>query len=138
MMNKKLIFQLSSFGVGMGIATINLIPPKAEPVFWLVIFVFCAIVIAKKCYSKFFLHGFLVSMLNSVWITLIHILFYDQYIENHPQELLMMENFPLPYSMRIAMLMMGPVIGVMSGIVLGLFSLIASKIIKRKRSSSIN
>ncbi len=132
MMNKKLIFRLSLFGLAMGIATVYFIPSNIEPVLWLAIFVFCAVVIAKKCKSKFFLHGFLVSMLNSVWITTIHIILYDKYIANHPEALAIMEKFPLPYSLRISMLMAGPAIGVMSGIILGLFSVIASMILKRK------
>jgi len=135
MMKKNLIFRLSLFGLAMGIATVYVIPSNIEPLFWFAIFVFCAVVIAKQCHSKFFLHGFLVSMLNSVWITAIHIVIYDQYIANHPDELAMMEKFPLPYSMRISMLMMGPVIGVMSGVILGLFCMIASKTIKRNRGS---
>jgi hypothetical protein len=132
-MNKKLIFQLSLFGMAMGFLTISVISSTAEPIFWLIIFIICAVIIAKNCHSKFFLHGFLVSLLNSVWITAIHIAFYDSYIANHPDELQMMEKFPLPYSMRIAMLMMGPLIGALSGIILGLFSYIASRTIRNKK-----
>jgi uncharacterized membrane protein len=48
----------------------------------------------------------------------------------------MMEKFPLPYTARIAMLLMGPIIGAISGIVLGLFSYIASRLIKRKNHAA--
>jgi hypothetical protein len=136
MMNRKIIFLLSLFGAAMGFATVTIISSAIEPVFWLIIFIFCAVVIAKQCHSKYFLHGFLVSLLNSVWITMIHIVFYESYIAYHPQELQMMEKFPLPYSMRISMLMIGPVIGIMSGIILGLFCYIASKTIKHKKHNA--
>jgi uncharacterized membrane protein len=43
----------------------------------------------------------------------------------------MMKTMPLPDSPRLMMLMMGPVVGVVSGIVLGLFALVAAKILKR-------
>ena len=135
-MNRKLIFKLSLFGLAMAFATVFWISSKIEPYFWIAIFIFCAIKIAKTVHSKYFLHGFLVSMLNSVWITAVHIILYDQYIARHPEELAMMEKFPLPYTARISMLMFGPAIGVMSGIILGLFSIIASYLIKKKRKQS--
>jgi hypothetical protein len=84
-LNGKLIFQLSLFGLAMGVATVFVIPSKIEPLFWLVIFVVCAVVIARTVNDKYFLHGFLVSMLNSVWITTAHIVLFDQYIARHAE-----------------------------------------------------
>lgn len=130
-MNRALIFRLSLLGLFMAVATVFFIPSTIEPVFWLLIFIFCAYQIAKKCHSRYFLHGFLVSMLNSVWITIAHILLFNTYISAHADELLMMSKFPIPYSPRVAMLLIGPAFGAVSGIVLGLFSLIASKVIKK-------
>ena len=131
-MNKKLIFQLSLFGLAMAIATVYFIPSNIEPLFWLVIFIICAYLIAKKCSSKYFLHGLFVSLLNAVWITAAHIILFDTYIANHPQEAAMMTKMPMPDSPRLMMLMTGPIIGLVSGIVLGLFAFIASKIMKKK------
>ena len=45
-MNWKLIFQLSLFGLAMGIATVYLIPGRFEPLVWLVIFAISAYAIA--------------------------------------------------------------------------------------------
>ena len=131
-MNKKLIFQLSLFGLAMAIATVYVIPSNIEPLFWLVIFIICAYFIAKKCSSKYFLHGLFVSLLNAVWITAAHIILFDTYIANHPQEAAMMTKMPMPDSPRMMMLMTGPIIGLVSGIVLGLFAFIAAKIMKKK------
>jgi hypothetical protein len=78
-MNKKLIFQLSLFGLAMAFAAVYFIPSDIEPLCWLVIFLVCAYIIAKKCSSKYFLHGLYVSLLNAVWITSIHILLFDTY-----------------------------------------------------------
>jgi hypothetical protein len=127
-MHWKLIFQLSLFGLAMGIATVFVIPSSIEPVFWLVIFVICAYVIARRCASRYFLHGLLVSLANGVWITAAHIMFFDQYITNHRQEAAMMTAMPLPDSPRTMMALMGPVVGLASGVVLGLFAVAASKI----------
>ena len=48
-MNWKLIFQLSLFGLAMAIATVSLIPQNVEPIFWLVVVLLSAYLIAKKC-----------------------------------------------------------------------------------------
>ncbi|MCC8426893.1 hypothetical protein [Mucilaginibacter sp. UR6-11] len=126
-MNWKLIFQLSLFGLIMAFATVTLIPEKIEPVFWLVIFVFCAWVIAKAAPGKYFLHGFLVSLVNCVWITAIHFFFYNSYAAHHPDMAAMYTGI----HPRKMMLVYGPLFGAMFGVVLGLFSFIASKIVKK-------
>jgi hypothetical protein len=132
-MNWKIIFQLSIFGLIMAFGTISLIPEKVEPAFWLIIFIFCAFVIAKACPGKYFLHGFLVSMVNCIWITAIHIAFRQTYVANHPQMASIGTNMPpLEIHPRLAMVIMGPIFGAMFGIILGLFSFVASKVIKKK------
>jgi len=115
----------------MALATVFVIPSKIEPLFWLVIFVICAVIIARTVNEKYFLHGFLVSMLNSIWITTAHVVLFNQYIARHAEEAAMMANTPLAGSPRIMMLLTGPVIGAISGIVLGLFAVVASKLVKR-------
>jgi uncharacterized membrane protein len=65
-----------------------------------------------------------------VWITSIRVLLFGSYLARHPQEAAMMKTMPLPDSPRLMMLMTGPVVGIVSGIVLGLFAFIASKLIK--------
>lgn len=133
-MNWKLIFQLSIFGLIMAFATVSLIPQKVEPAFWLLIFIFCAYVIAKVCGGKYFLHGFLVSLVNCVWIIAVHAAFYVTYAHNH-KDAAAAGTTILPAAIaihpRLSMIIVGPFIGIMSGIILGLFSLIASKIVKK-------
>jgi len=135
-MNWKLIFSLSLLGLVMAIATVYFIPSNIEPFFWLVIFIICAWIIAKRCSEKYFLHGLMVSLVNSVWITAAHIILFHTYITNHPQEATMMEKMPMPASPRITMALIGPVVGLVSGIILGLFSLIASKIVNKNNSAT--
>lgn len=131
-MNWKLIFQLSVFGVIMAFATISLIPERVEPVFWIVIFVFCAIVIAKAAPGKYFLHGFCVSLINSVWITVAHIYFYNSYSTHHAD----MVNMYSGIHPRRMMLLYGPVFGVVFGLILGLFAFVASKLTNKKQAEA--
>lgn len=131
-MNGKLIFQLSLFGLAMGIATVFVIPSTIEPLFWLGIFVVCAYLIAKRCDGAYFVHGLLVSLVNSVWITGAHVLLFDQYAARHAQELEMMASMPFSAHPRLLMLCMGPIVGLVSGLVLGLFAVVAHKIVGRK------
>ena len=134
-MNWKLIFGLSTFGLAMAFATVYVIPSKAEPFVWLPIFIVCAWLIAKKAPGKYFLHGLLVSLVNCVWITATHIGLSASYISTHPQEADMYAKMfaETGLSMHRTMLIMGAVIGVISGIVLGLFAYAASKIMNAIR-----
>ena len=136
-MNWKLVIQLSLFGMAMGIATVFLIPSNIEPLFWLAIFAISAYIIATRCSGRYFVHGLLVSMVNSVWITASHVILFDRYIANHPQEAAMMTSMPLPDSPRLMMTLMGPAIGVASGLVLGLFSVIAVRLTNARTKPAI-
>jgi hypothetical protein len=137
-MNWKLIFQLSLFGLAMGIATVFVIPSKIEPAFWLVIFLICAYLIAKRSAGMHFVHGLLVGLANSVWITSAHVLFFDAYVARHAQEAALMENSPLHVSPRLMMAITGPVVGLLSGVILGVFALVAGKLVKTPRVSDYN
>jgi hypothetical protein len=121
------------FGLAMCVATVFLIPPKIEPAFWLAIFVICAVIIAKQAPGKYFLHGLCVSLFNSVWMTAGHVIFFDTYAANHLDEMSWNAGAPLPP--RVMMLVLGPIIGLVSGTVLGLFSLGASKLLKPKANA---
>ena len=130
-MNKSLILKLSLFGLAMAFATVSIIPQKIEPACWIFIFIFCAFLIAKQCSGKYFLNGFLVSMVNCVWITVVHVLFYNTYLAHHPEMQAMSATMPLPTHPRLLMLLTGPIFGAVSGVVLGLFAFAASKLVKK-------
>jgi len=129
-MDWKLIFGLSLFGLAMAIATVFVIPSNVEPVFWLAIFLLCAYLIARKRPDRHFLHGLLVGIMNSVWITTAHIIFFSQYIANHPKEAAMMSSTPLPDSPRVMMACVGPIVGIISGAIIGLLAYVAAKLVK--------
>jgi hypothetical protein len=134
--NWKLIFLLSMFGLVMGIATVFLIPSKIEPTFWLAIFIVCAYFISKQTEKPFF-HGLLLGLANSLWITASHLLLFNQYLANHPREAAMMISMPLPDSPRVMMALIGPVVGLVSGVIIGLFALAARKFLKHPSRETV-
>lgn len=137
-MNWKLIFQLSLFGLIMAFATISLIPEKFEFIFWIVIFIFCAWVIAKRAGGKYFFHGFLLSIANSVWITIAHSIFCLTYMNNHPD--MSPDKMHMPAALldhpREVMLILAPFFGAAFGLVQGLFAFITSKIVKSNAATA--
>lgn len=131
-MNWPLVFLLSLFGLGMGVATVFVVPSNVEPFFWLVIFLISAWVIAKQAPGRPFVHGLMVGIVNSFWITTYHVLLVQSYLPRHPQEAEMMKSMPMPDSPRLMMAMVGPVVGVVSGAVIGLLALAAGKLVGRR------
>jgi hypothetical protein len=129
-MDWKLLFGLSLFGLAMGVATVFVIPSNVEPVFWLFIFIACAYLIARNRPDRHFVHGLLLGIVNSVWVTGAHIAFFSQYIANHPKEAAMMSSMPLPNSPRLMMACIGPIIGIISGLVIGLLAFVAGRLVK--------
>lgn len=132
-MNWKLIGLLSLFGFAMGIATVFVISSNIEPLCWLVIFLFCAYVIAKWSPGRHFLHGLLLGLANSVWITASHILLFDRYLAGHAREAAMMNSIPMHDAPKLMMGITGPIVGLISGVVLGLFAVVAGKLVKPSR-----
>src|SRR5690242_18783894 len=117
----------------MAIATVFVIPSDVEPIVWLVIFIVCAYLIARFAPARYFLHGLMVGIVNSVWITAAHIIFFNAYIANHAREAAMMHNSPLPPQAMTAIV--GPIVGIVSGIVIGLFAVIAARFVTRAKAT---
>jgi hypothetical protein len=65
---------------------------------------------------------------NSVWITSAHVIFAKPYLARHAEEAARMGAGGHPRQM---MLVIGPIIGVVSGLVLGLFAVVATKTLRR-------
>ena len=82
--------------------------------------------------GRAFLHGLCLGLANSVWMTGIHVLLFSQYVGRHPQEAQMMQSMPLMQHPRLLMLLTGPVVGFISGLVIGVFAWVATKIARRR------
>lgn len=137
-MNWKLILQLSLFGLAMGVGTVFVIPSSVEPYFWLVIFFISAYLIATRAVDRYFLHGVAVGLANCVWVTGAHVLLFRQYIANHPREASMMQSMPLPTHPRLMMTITGPVIGLLSGIIIGLFAVVAHRLVTPRARPAVS
>ncbi|MEI7986258.1 MAG: hypothetical protein WCI55_11580 [Armatimonadota bacterium] len=127
-MNWGLLLRLSAFGFVMAIATISFIPIGIEPILWLVIFGFCAYSIAKNCEDRYFFHGFMLSIINCIFIVAFHVAFWDTYSAAHSD---MVASFPKDINPRMISAASGPIFGVLSGIVQGLMCVAAAKIQKK-------
>ncbi len=125
-MNWKLILALSLFGLAMAVGSLFGLG-MLEPLLWLSIFIIYAWLIARRAPGKYFLHGFLTSVVNSVWITAIHATFFSIYAKNNPQ---FVQSAPPGINPRVLMIIMGPLFGMLFGLVAGLFAFIASKFVK--------
>jgi len=130
-MNWRLILGLSVFGLLMAFGTVYFISSKIEPYCWLIIFAISAYSIAKNAEEKYFLHGLLVSLANCVWITGIHMILSAEYIAHHTDEAKQYVKMSAQTGLTITqtMLIMGPIIGIMSGLVLGLLAFVASRFV---------
>src|SRR5712691_955313 len=126
-MNWKLIFALSLFGLAMAVGSLFGLG-MLEPLLWLAIFIIYAWLIAKRAPGKYFLHGFLVSIVNSAWITAMHATFFSIYAKNNPQ---FIQSAPPGINPRLLMIIMGPLFGALFGVVAGLFAFVAAKIVKK-------
>lgn len=133
-MNWKLLITLSLLGLVMAIATVFWIGPRIEPLFWLIDFVFCGWMIARRAPGRLFLHGLVLGLLNCVWVIAAHAIWYDAYMTNHPQMVEMMKNSPIDG--RTMQFIAGPVIGVISGLVIGLITLLIGAITGKKPAAS--
>ncbi|HKW48556.1 MAG TPA: hypothetical protein VJN70_14000 [Gemmatimonadaceae bacterium] len=127
-MNWKLILQLSLFGLVMGVGTVFVIPSTLEPFLWLVVFLISAYLIATRAADRYFLHGVVLGLANSVWVTGAHVLWFSRYIAHHAREASMMQSMPLSTHPRVMMLITGPVIGLISGVVIGAFALVVHRL----------
>lgn len=112
----------------------SLVTPTIEPFCWLVVFLISAFFIAKYASGKYFLHGLVLGILNSIWITAVHVMLYEHYVAGHPDYMEMMAGLPpdLAAHPRRMMLPINLIIGLLSGVVLGVFAFIAGRIARRK------
>lgn len=129
-MNWKLIFGLSLFGLAMAAGTVFAISPRVEPFFWPVIFTVCAFVIARQAAGRPFLHGLLLGIVNGVWVTGAHLLFFDRYLAGHRQEAGMMLSSRSAVPPKLLMATVGAAVGVVSGVVIGVLAYAVSKLLK--------
>jgi len=131
-----LIFLLSAFGLAMGFATVYYIPVTIEPFCWVLIFVISAFIIAKYCREEYFLNGFGLSIINAVWMTVLHLTFFTVYTTTHVTEMEVIERLLIPDEPQVILFFVGIFSGAASGVVLGILSFNAAKLINNNSYSN--
>ena len=116
-MHYKLILLFSSIGLLMGLLSVAGLTQGIEPFLWLIVGIITAWVVSRKVVRQF-LHGFLIGLAWGTLNGIVQSLFFDTYMENNPHLRPDLESIPF-ISARLFVLAMGPVIGLLTGAVVG-------------------
>jgi hypothetical protein len=123
-MNWKFLFQMSLIALVMGISTVFVISSSVEQVLWPMIMVVSAYFIARVSSRWRFVHGPLLGLMNSFWVTSCHLIFATRYLANHLKEAEMSKTMPMHLTPWVAMALFGPIIGIVSGLLIGVLATI--------------
>jgi len=126
-MNWTIILLLSSFGLVMGLLSIKGYIQKLEPFLWILFGIITSLVLSNNIDNKTFLHALLIGLFWGVLNGITQSAFFDQYLANNAnlQERFKQSTFIQP---RYLVLVTGPVIGLITGLVLGGLTLLLKKI----------
>jgi hypothetical protein len=131
-MKCRLIFFISCFGLLMGIASIaGIIRMEQEGRAWLVIALVSAAWIALQAPDKPFAHGFVAGLIAGAVAPLIQASFFPTYLAHDPVAAASFRQLPAGASPRLLMLMLAPMVGLFSGLTLGLLAWAARKALRR-------
>lgn len=117
-MNWTLILFLSLFGVLLGILSVLGFTKKAEPLLWLVVGLFTVFFLSKKISEMIFWHGFAIGIFWGCLNSLIQSLFFKTYLINNPKYT-EAYNKSSRLKPRYLILIVGPLLGLLTGAVLG-------------------
>jgi hypothetical protein len=131
-MNWKVIVALVLLGLMMGIASLFGWTQNIELVLWIIIALVAAFWIATNKAGRPFLHGLLAGLLMGVCNSLVQFGFFEMYLANNPVAGEQFSKIPGGIQPRFFVLLVGPAVGLMYGMFLGLFALIAAKFVQRK------
>ena len=130
-MNYKFILPLLLFGVLMGFAAVKGLLSNLELMYWLFIYLVCGLVLAKTSSQKYFLNGFVLGICISIVASLIQILFFDEYLLNNSEVNMELNKLPSSSEPKTFFIMIAPIIGLISGLVLGVFTVAFRWLTKR-------
>lgn len=135
-MNWQLILTLSLLGVVVGLVSVFGFMGRLIWLLWLCVGGFCAWQFARKTRRYLFLHGFYLGIFIGVCASWVQAIFLPTYLSNNPG---MAETFNgLPHNLNpaLVLLIMGPIVGTVSGVVIGLLAIIAGKVAQGPVSDS--
>ena len=128
-MNWRLIISLSLLGVAFGIASVFGFTSGREWLAWLCIGTYSAWRFARRSREEFFLHGFYLGILAGFFSSIIQALFVSTYLANNPRMVEALNGLPPGLHPAAVVLIMGPIIGTVSGVVFGGLTVIVGKLL---------
>lgn len=126
-MNWTLIILLSLFGAIMGFLSVKGYTGKLEPVLWILFGIISSLVLSKNVENKVFMHALLIGLFWGVLNAIIQSSFFEQYLTNNPS---IQDRFKSTGSIKpqLFVLITGPVIGLITGLVLWGLTLLLRKL----------
>jgi hypothetical protein len=126
-MDWTVIMIFSAIGLIMGLLSVRGFTQKLEPFLWLLFGIATCLVLSKNIDNKPFLHGLLIGIAWGVINSLVQFAFFDTYLANNPQ---LSQNFSKPTFVhpRYFVLVTAPIIGLITGLILGGLSLLFKKL----------
>ena len=117
-MNWEIVALLSLFGLVMGILSVNGYTQKIEPLIWLLAGMVSAFILAKNVTSKIFLYGITLGVLWGILNGIIQSIFFDRYLKKNPKYKNAYQK-KMPVRPRFFVLIAGPLIGLLTGVMVG-------------------
>jgi len=128
-----LILRMSLVGLALALGSVFFVSPNIEPLLWLAVFLYYAHALGNGTRKLLFFHGILLGVLNSVWVVGVHTAFLTRYLASHPREVAMLDMVraaKITADPRIIMAFTGITVGVLEGIVIGVFAMVAGMMVK--------
>jgi hypothetical protein len=126
-MDWKIMAILSIIGLVMGLLSVKGFTQKIEPVLWLLFSIAASLILSKNIGQKPFLHALLIGIAWGICNGVIQSVFFDTYLANNPslQQNFQKQSFIRPRYLGLAT---GPIIGVITGLILGGLTLLLRKL----------
>ncbi len=134
-MNWRLILFLSLLGIVLGIASVFGFTSGREWLAWLCIGVYSGWKFARRSREELFLHGFYLGILTGCFSSVIQALFVSAYLANNPRMVEALNALPQGLHPAAVVLIMGPIIGTVSGVLFGVLAVIIGKLVRRMPSA---
>lgn len=133
-MNWSLVGLLSSLGLLMAALSTRGLTRGIEQYLWIILALFATLVLARNLGQRHFTHGLLVGIAWGLTNCLVQVAFFEVYARNNPD--LAKQFAAAPQNPRLMFLMMGPLIGLVTGLVLGSMGWLAHKAIPPSTTQS--
>jgi hypothetical protein len=128
-MNWFVIILLSLLGFLMGLLSVKGLTKGIEPYLWIILGIFCALVLSKNQIPKFFLSAFLIGLAWGILNSIAQVTFFQTYLAHNPQAVEGFQKVPAKINRSALVLLAGTGIGTVTGLVLGGLTWIGKKLL---------